>query len=149
MVHLVDIGFDYETAGSSSQTVDTVSAALLQAMTLIGAPRVGLAVLPVRQPLWGGQIEGALRALESARQDGVVRFVGLRVAGPWPMVEPVWRRHDAFEFALAGEAALDDVAAFARSRRVGVVGIGSGDVRLVDVRSADEVLAALGATVGS
>ncbi|MBS1709590.1 MAG: hypothetical protein JSS65_12830 [Armatimonadetes bacterium] len=136
LTRLFDLGFDYESAMNSNHAVDLVSARLMQAMALAGAPLAHLVVLPVREGRWGGQVEGALRALEGARQDGVVEHIGLRVAGPWHVVEPVWARHDAFEFVLTPAAMLEDVAPFALARRVGVVVEGDtigGQVRLVTV----------------
>lgn len=68
------------------------------------------------------QINGALSGLESARQEGLVRHVGLHVAGPAVGVAGLWRFHDAFELVLCKPGPdFDQVVRTARERRVGVV----------------------------
>lgn len=141
IVRLVDLGFAYETAANASHAADLVSADLLQVMALAGTATGLLVTLPVRTPLWGGQVEGALRALEGARDDGIVRHLGVRVAGPWAMVEPTWRRHDGFEFAVCPPETAEEVLSFASGRRVGVVVSGTrpGAYRLVRISSLAEM----------
>lgn len=68
------------------------------------------------------QINGALAALDSAREERLVDHLGLHVAGRAMGVASLWRFHDAFDVVLCrpGEE-FDSVLATARERRVGVV----------------------------
>jgi len=72
------------------------------------------------------QINGALGALASAKQDGLVGHVGLYVEGPALAVSGVWRFHDAFECVMARrnprfESDFRMIEALATERRVGLV----------------------------
>lgn len=68
------------------------------------------------------QINGALAALESAREERLIDHLGLHVAGRAMAVASLWRFHDAFDVVLCppGEE-IESVLSTARDRRVGFV----------------------------
>ncbi len=97
-------------------------------------------------------------ALETARQEGHVRFLGIFCDGPPLATLGTWQFHDAFEVLLApvGEA-LEMLEPLARERRVGVVCFSSRSLRdrevpgnahdstvMVPVHSAEDVRWAVG-----
>lgn len=72
------------------------------------------------------QINGALAALESAKEEGLVGSIGLHVAGSALGVASLWRFHDGFDVALVPhnprtEKDYQSVVSTALDRRVGVV----------------------------
>ncbi|QYK53526.1 MAG: hypothetical protein KF824_01225 [Fimbriimonadaceae bacterium] len=72
------------------------------------------------------QINGALAALQSAKEEGLIGSIGLHVAGSALGVASLWRFHDAFEVVLVAhnprtEKDYQSVVATALDRRVGVV----------------------------
>jgi len=142
VVKLFDVGHAYEGAANAGHAADLVAADLMQAMSLAGASSGLLVTMPVRQAMWGGQMDGALRALEGARQDGIVRHLGLRIAGPWGLVEPAWRSHDAFEFVVCPATLAEQASGLASERRVGLVSAGAspfGQATLVEVQTRDDL----------
>ncbi|MBX3115321.1 MAG: hypothetical protein KF836_12215 [Fimbriimonadaceae bacterium] len=72
------------------------------------------------------QINGALAALQSAKEEGLIGSIGLHVAGSALGVASLWRFHDAFDVVLVPhnprtEKDYQGVVATASDRRVGVV----------------------------
>lgn len=68
------------------------------------------------------QTNGALRGLEAAREEGLVDYLGLHVAGRALASAGMWRFHDAFELVMVAPGAeFESVRATAEDRRVGVV----------------------------
>ena len=77
-------------------------------------------------------MNGALEALEAARQDGHIAFLGLQAEGNPMAVRSVWQFHDAFEALLVPRShleaeAYDALAPLAKERRVGVLTHGALD----------------------
>ena len=113
--------------------------------------------LYVRRALEEHQINGALQALHSAKEEGLIHHIGLCIAGPTLAATSLWRFHDAFECVLTkrtpeSESDFQSVLSLAQEKRVGVVvetdlsGLQYAKEHpvLVGVRSAQEVKAALG-----
>lgn len=109
---------DLEGAHNATSGANLVEAHLIETLSSLGRPRLDFYVLRVRGPLREVVVEGVLGALESAREDGMVRFLGIE-AEDEAATQAIWDRHDAFEIALLGSGSL--LEGFAAERRVGVV----------------------------
>lgn len=117
---------DYASAVDATHATDLVQANLIEILSCLGRPRLDIYWLRVLRAVEEFQIAGALEALESARQEGHVGYLGLFAQGPGLAVQAVWQFHDAFEVLLvprnhADDAAYRLLAPMAASRRVGVV----------------------------
>ncbi len=124
---------------------DTLMADLIQTLSCMAGRRPDLWFLRVRTPVSAESARPAFEVLETARQDGVFRFLGLFADGSADAALSVWALHDAFDAlllpeGLPGEGELRSLAA---RRRVGVVRLGEhaepGDCRIVPVSSAADV----------
>lgn len=115
----------HERATEHSHAIDLVQAHLIETLSAIGREWIDVYWLRVRRPLEEFQIDGALEALESARQDGHVRYLGLACDGPGLSALSVWQFHDAFELVLVPRSGDDEpyrtLAPLASERRVGLV----------------------------
>lgn len=132
------------TALSQSHADDLVSAQILQSVSSSPDGQLLIFFLSVDSAWEEYQINGALAAMDAARQDGLIRHLGLHVAGPAIAVSSLWRFHDAFEVVLASNQDLQDFAtirATALERRVGLILDGQGDhaPRLVEVATAAQM----------
>lgn len=134
---------DFERASDESHTVHLVHAHLIEVLSALGRPQLDIYFARIRRGLEEFQINGVLQALEMAREDGLIRFTGIAAEGPALVVRSVWQFHDAFEAALLS---TEELVAFARERRVGVLQESTGNPRLITVRSASEVEAIHGPT---
>ena len=87
------------------------------------------------------QLAGVFGALEAARSEGHVKFIGLAAEGSALAALGTWQFHDAFEALLVGDKpGLDQLGPMAKERRVGVLGRDlDADARLATVTSADQV----------
>ncbi|HEY0868596.1 MAG TPA: hypothetical protein VGE01_14525 [Fimbriimonas sp.] len=135
---------DYERATDDRHSADLVSAHLLESLSAIGRESWDIYFLRVRQAVEEYQISGALEALEMAKQEGHVRYLGLLCDGPALATLGMWQFHDAFEALLVKDQdGFDTLSPMAKSRRVGVVraeGVAGGDgPTLITVRSAEDV----------
>ncbi|RYG28682.1 hypothetical protein EON81_28085, partial [bacterium] len=72
----------HERATEHAHAIDLTQAHLIETLSAIGREWIDIYWLRVRRPLEEFQIDGALEALESARQDGHVRYLGLACDGP-------------------------------------------------------------------
>ncbi len=154
-------GKDLERAVDEKHASDLVQAHLIETLSSIGRETIDFYYLLVRSPLEEFQINGALEALEMARQEGHVRFLGLEARGSALGALGLWQFHDAFEtvcFATSPEdrSFEETLVPMARTRRAGVVArVSPGEVgrasadgcALVRVESAEEVKRYAGATV--
>lgn len=146
----------YENATEHAHAIDLTQAHLIETLSAIGRDWIDIYWLRVRRPLEEFQIDGALEALGSARQDGHIRYLGLACDGPGLSALSVWQFHDAFELLLLPRSSEDEafstLSSQAIDRRVGVVSrvASAGEVRerpvLVPVRNAGEAKAALEAS---
>jgi hypothetical protein len=115
-----------ESATSEEHATDLVQAHLIETLSSLGRECVDFYFLRVRRALEEFQINGALAAMEFAKQEGHVRFLGLRADGPPLSVLGLWQFHDAFEALwvsapLAEQDALETLGPLAATRRVGVL----------------------------
>lgn len=113
-------GLDIANAPDEKGAFDLIQAHLIESLSAIGRERLDFYFLQVRTPLEEFQISGALEALEGARQEGHVQYLGLASAGAPMTTQSVWQFHDAFEVLLLQQpdSALE---AMAKDRRVGIV----------------------------
>lgn len=115
-----------ENATEEDHAMDLVQAHLIETLSSIGREYIDFYFLKIRRGLEEYQINGALAALESAKQEGNVRFIGLYPEGPPMAILGVWQFHDAFETVLLPKnplenRAYDNLAPLAKERRAGVV----------------------------
>lgn len=127
--------YDLERATTDRHAADLIEAHLIETLSAAGRPCIDFYCLRIRYRLQEFQLAGALEALESAREEGMVRFVGLAAEGPAAM--SAWQLHDAFEILLAEGEHLKALQPMARERRVGI--IGGQDLRLIRVSSVQEL----------
>jgi hypothetical protein len=124
---LMTIGnLDLEQATDETHASDLLQAHLIETLSALGRESIELYFLRVRRALEDHQISGALLALEAAREDGHVRFLGICCDGLGPATLNVWQFHDAFDVLLVprnhrNRAAYGTLAPMARERRVGIV----------------------------
>ncbi|RYG41666.1 hypothetical protein EON79_20360 [bacterium] len=115
----------HERATEHSHAIDLTQAHLIETLSAIGREWIDIYWLRIRRPLEEFQIDGALEALESARQDGHVRYLGLACDGPGLSALSVWQFHDAFELLMVDGSdeneAYRTLSSFAAERRVGIV----------------------------
>jgi len=115
-----------ENATEEDHAMDLVQAHLIETLSSIGREYIDFYFLKIRRGLEEYQINGALAALESAKQEGNVRFIGLFPEGPPMAILGVWQFHDAFETVLLPKnplenRAYDNLAPLAQERRAGIV----------------------------
>ncbi len=110
----------YERATSQDHATDLMQAHLIEVLSSLGRPMVEFYFLRVRRVVEEFQINGALAALEFAKQEGHVKHIALAAEGPTMAVQSVWQFHDAFEAVLL-RPEDQPLASMAAERRVGVV----------------------------
>jgi aryl-alcohol dehydrogenase-like predicted oxidoreductase len=119
-------GVEIENAVDEGHAANLLQANLIENLCAVGRECLDFYFLRVRRALDEAQLAGALRALEMARAEGHVRYIGLCCDGPGIAVLGAWQFHDAFEVLLVPRNHYDDSAfqtlePVARERRVGVV----------------------------
>lgn len=136
-------GRDVESAHNSEQAADFVQAHLLQTLCGLRRESIDAYFLVIRRALEEYQIDGALQALEAAREEGHVRFVGLSVRGLAIAALGTWQFHDGFELIhFENSDAVETLGSMAIARRVGVVSSVPTPIahaRLVAVSSVQEI----------
>ncbi|MEI7985465.1 MAG: hypothetical protein WCI55_07530 [Armatimonadota bacterium] len=110
----------YERATSQDHATDLMQAHLIEVLSSLGREMIDFYFLRVRRVVEEYQINGALAALEFAKQEGHVKHIGIAADGPVMAVQSVWQFHDAFEVALL-RPEHESLANLAKERRVGVV----------------------------
>ncbi len=111
---------DYERATSQDHATDLTQAHLIEVLSSVGRPMIDFYFLRVRRVVEEHQINGALAALEFAKQEGHIKHLGIYADGPVMAVQSVWQFHDAFEVALL-KPESQSLSGLAGERRVGVV----------------------------
>lgn len=112
-------------ANSARHAADLIGAHIVETLSGVGRPSVDFYCLRISSALSEDVINGALAALDDAKNDGAIKYLGIYAHGDWPTVLRVWQFHDAFEFAMADNNPrrrddFESVAGFAASRRVGI-----------------------------
>lgn len=123
-----------ETATDSTHAVDLVHAHLIEVLSCLGREHLDFYFLRIRRMVEEFQLAGALEAMELARQEGHIRFLGLACDGPPLATLSVWQFHDAFDAVLIPSAeAGKTLVPLARERRAGVLWVcGTGDEAQAD-----------------
>lgn len=121
---------DIENATDSRHAFDLTQAHLLQTLSAIGREQIDFYFLKIRRVLEEYQIEGALEALASAREEGHIAHLGIDAEGPGLAVLGVWQFHDAFEVAILPNPSerpqdFSMLASLGAERRVGLVSLGA------------------------
>lgn len=116
----------YENATDDRHASDLIQAHLIETLSCVGRDYFDFYFLRVRQAVEEFQIAGALEAMEMARQEGHIRYLGICCDGPSLATLGLWQFHDAFEALLVPRNHYDPepyetLAPLARKRRVGVV----------------------------
>lgn len=137
-------GRDVESAADEAGAGNRVEAHLIETLSAVGRETLDFYFLTVRQAWEEVQIQGALAALEMARQEGLVLHVGLYAQGSPLSALGLWQFNDAFEALLVPNQPefLDTLGPLATQRRVGVIVEGQapqGAVSLLRVTSAEDV----------
>lgn len=119
-------GEDIEVATDERHASDLLQAQLIQVLSCLGRPQIDFFCFKVRRGLEEFQINGALSALDEAKQDGLVKWIGLSCEGPALAALGAWQFHDAFDLLLVRRSHLDEsdysmLAPLAAERRVGIV----------------------------
>lgn len=115
-----------EKATSEDHASDLVQAHLIETLSSLGREMIDFYYLRIRRNLEEYQINGAMAALEFAKQEGHIRFLGLMADGPAMAVLGFWQFHDAFETVMiskplnAGKS-FETLAPLANQRRAGIV----------------------------
>jgi predicted aldo/keto reductase-like oxidoreductase len=122
----------YELASNEDHATDLVHAHLIETLSCLGRDSIDFYFLRVRRTMEEFQVNGALAALELAKQEGHIQHVGLFADGPPLAVLGLWQFHDAFEALLLphnhhNQDAFSVLGGMAHNRRVGVVGTKSLD----------------------
>jgi hypothetical protein len=138
--------YQIERATSEDHATDLMQAHLIETLSAVGRDCLDFYFLRIRRALEEYQINGALAALEAARNEGHLKFLGLHATGHPLAALGLWQFHDAFEAVLLpdDQEAWTTLEPLAKQRRVGVVGFGKGDPRLITVRSSADVLRVTG-----
>lgn len=129
------------------QAYDFIQSEIIQALVSAQRQRIDFVFLTVRSAWEEFQAAGALGAMNEAKQDGLIRFVGLRAVGNPLAVLGFWQFHDAFEVVsfpwYEGQDEFAKVLVpMADDRRVGVIAtdpFGLG-VSAEDASASSEVL---------
>lgn len=110
------------TAPDSSAAARQIQAHLIETLSCVGHEQIDFYFLAYTQPLEEYQIVGALEALEVAKQEGQIGYLGLACETDPLKTLAFWRFHDAFEIALLpnDETVLTPLMPEANQRRVGI-----------------------------
>ncbi len=116
----------YERASDDRHAGDLIQAHLIETLSAIGREWVDVYFLRVRRAVDEAQLSGALEAMELARQEGHIRYLGIVCDGSSLATLGMWQFHDAFDLLLVPRNHYDDeayrtLAPLAQERRVGVV----------------------------
>ena len=116
----------YERATDDRHASDLIQAHLIETLSAIGRETIDVYYLRVRRAVDEFQLAGVLEAMELARQEGHIRYLGLCCDGPSLAALGMWQFHDAFDLLLVPRNHHDDeayrtLAPLARERRVGIV----------------------------
>ncbi len=114
-------GTTVEQATSTDHAAILMQAEILQTLCALNRELIDIFFFRLRGRLEENQIEGALEALEMAKQEGHISHVGLAAEGPAFAMLGTWQLHDAFELILIPKVNYSTLAPLAEERRVGLV----------------------------
>lgn len=113
-------------ATEEAHAMHLLQAHLIETLCAVGRETLDYYFLRIRGRLEEYQINGALTALELARQEGHLRYLGICCDGPAMATLAAWQFHDAFEALLIPRNHYDQddykaLSPLAHERRVGVI----------------------------
>lgn len=114
-------GAGLNQAPDEEKAFASIHAHLIELMSAVGRDWIDIYFLRIRGPLQEHQISGALSALTDAREDGVIRHVGVYVEGSPHATRLIWQFNDAFELALLPPQHVETLRDLAVERRAGIV----------------------------
>ena len=120
---LVFFGDDgFTKCRNRSDACDVVSSQIVEVLSSLLGKTIGLFFLPVARVVDAHCWEGAIEAVETARNDGLVSFSGLSCLGPGMAALLEWTYRDAFDvLCLHSKDQEDTLLPMANDRRTGVV----------------------------
>jgi aryl-alcohol dehydrogenase-like predicted oxidoreductase len=144
---------DIERSTSRAHAFDLIQAELIQVLSSIGRDHVDFYFFSLRRRLEDFQLEGAIEALDSNREDGVIKYLGFNPKSSPVAALSTWQFNDAFDVVMLPVNAEEDdlycaLAPLAKTRRVGIVGCrpdangmskNGGHPVLVEVTSAAQI----------
>lgn len=110
----------YARAGTARGAAELVQANLIELACSLRRECVDFYCLPITGPTAFELLDGAFQALEDARADGLVRFLGLSADAPPEEVLHLWSQRDAFEIVLL-PTPDPQLVEFAAARRTAIV----------------------------
>lgn len=139
-------GQGLEKLHDPSRAPDLIGARIIEVLSGLGRPTLDIFIWQYSGPLAESVVDEVFRALESARDEGLIRFLALEPVGPPLASLAMWQIRDGFELLIARDTPEHDpLLGRAAGCRVGVVTRdGVTGYRLVPVRSATEVRTAVG-----
>jgi aryl-alcohol dehydrogenase-like predicted oxidoreductase len=119
-------GDEIKNATSEKHAAELTEAHFIQSLCAIGRDYLDFYFLRIGSHLSEAQINGALRALSSAKDEGNLRFIGIAAETDPGVVLTLWQFHDAFEVALTPRnhrirEPFEMLEPFAQQRRVGLI----------------------------
>jgi hypothetical protein len=115
---------DIERSVDSKHAADLLQAHLIETLSSIGRPYIDFYFLRSRVAFEEAQLAGLLEALEGARQEGHVRYFGLRIEN-FPASVGNWQFHDAFDVVSVPEELpaeeRETIKRMSASRRAGYI----------------------------
>ncbi len=117
---------DYQDAQDEAHACHLVQAHMIQVLSCLGREKLDFYYLRVRRAVEEFQISGALQAMELAKQEGHIEYLGICSDGPAMATLANWQFHNAFDTLLVprsrfSQEAYQTLEPLARERRVGVV----------------------------
>lgn len=114
------------SAHDERNALDLTQAHLIETLSAIGRETIDVYAITVRRALEEWQINGALEALESARQEGHIRYFALHAEGAGHAALGLWQFHDFAELLFVARNPMEteayaNLAPLAAERRVGIV----------------------------
>lgn len=111
-----------ESAPNEAEAAGRIMGEVCSAVSCSPDAEIAIWFLTVRRAWEEYQINGALAGLADAREEGLIKHIGIHIAGPAFAVAGLWRFHDAFELVLSSPGPdFAQVVATAMERRVGIV----------------------------
>lgn len=98
-----------------------IEAKLVSVLSCLRQDHLDFYFLDYTGPWEEWQINGALDALDGAKNDGLVHNIGLAPSGSELAALAMWQFHDAFDGLLVSPSAYGTLAPLANERRVGIV----------------------------
>lgn len=119
-------GWEVRQGTNEAHASDLLNGSLVESLSILGRESVDYYFWQYQESLAEHQVQGTLRALEQAKEEGTIKHYGLSLEGSVTSALSMWRFHDAFECVLLERTPVQEsnFQAFyseAKKKRVGVV----------------------------